>query len=187
MRSTYWAALLMIGSVVMVGCTEGGAPVHVSKDAQTNLQGAADHADSMLDATLAAVKPTVQWVHGTTTIGSCDLTRRRAVMTKISESRRGAFLGVVEKFWRRNSYTIKSVNTSAKYPAIYAQSPEGYGISLSVGVEGQAFFEVDSPCVARSGVREGASEPDGPVPRPDVYDDFWSSSGSAPASSPSAL
>jgi hypothetical protein len=158
-----------------------------------NQQEAANRADAILDATLRAVRPQVHWAHGETTVGSCDLTRRRIVTTQISEQRRGSFVGVIERFWRDSRYRIKSINASKEFPAVYAQSRDGFGISLIVRGAGQAYFEVDTPCVARSGVREATAVPDGPdyrggpVPRPNVYDDFWSSTDVLPSSSPSAL
>ncbi len=109
-------------------------------------------------------------------------------MTIISEVRRGNFLGVVERSWRQSGYEIKSVNTSRKFPAIYAQSEDGFGVSLTIGGGGQAFFEIDSPCVEESDVadpRTPSNGPDysgGPIPRPDVYDDFWSFGGGLSAS-----
>ncbi|MFE4639931.1 hypothetical protein [Streptomyces sp. NPDC056730] len=157
-----------------------------------NLQEAAERADGILDSTFRAIEPEVRWTHGETTAGSCDVTRRRAVMTAISEARRGSFLGVVERYWRQSDYVIKSVNSSVKFPAIYAQSADGFGISLSIGGEGQAFFEVDSPCVQESPVAAPASRPNGPdysggpIPRPDVHDEFWSSNAPLPTSSSSA-
>lgn len=155
-----------------------------------NMQDAANRADGILDATLGAISPQVKWVHGPTTVGSCDLTRRRAVVTSISPERRGSFLGVVERFWQQKKLTIKSVNNSKRFPAVYAQSADGFGVSLSVGAEGQAFFEVDSPCVDPSDVAEPAARANGPayvsgpIPRPNVQDDFWSSSEPLASSSP---
>lgn len=49
-----------------------------------NMQEAADRADGMLDAVLKKIDPEVQWAHGQTTKGSCDVTRRRTVMTIVS-------------------------------------------------------------------------------------------------------
>ncbi|MEV7684089.1 hypothetical protein AB0O64_36970 [Streptomyces sp. NPDC088341] len=154
-----------------------------------DMQEAAERADSILDGTFGAISPEVHWTHGETTAGSCDLSRRRAVMTVISEQRRGGFLGVVERFWRKSGYEITSVNTSREFPAIYAKSPDGFGLRLSIAGRGQAFFEVATPCVEESDVakpRTRANGPDysgGPIPRPDVYDDFWSSEGGLSASS----
>lgn len=102
-------------------------------------------------------------------------------MTMVSDQRRGSFLGVVDRFWRKSGYRIKAVNRDADVPAIYAQTAEGFGVSLSFGGKGQAFFEVDSPCVEESQVAESSTVPNGPayenvypLPRPNIRSDFWS-------------
>ncbi|MFJ5114301.1 hypothetical protein ACIQAD_27090 [Streptomyces sp. NPDC088551] len=157
-----------------------------------DMREAAERADFILDGTFVAIRPEVRWTHGETTVGSCDLSRRRAVMTVISEQRRGGFLGVVERFWRKSGYEITSVNSNKEFPAIYAKSPDGFGLRLSIAGRGQAFFEVATPCVRESSVDAPTSRgngPDysgGPIPRPDVHDEFWSSSGPLPTSSSSA-
>ncbi|KIF68753.1 hypothetical protein HY68_09120 [Streptomyces sp. AcH 505] len=155
-----------------------------------DMQQAADRADRMLDGTIGAIKPPVQWTHGPTTTGSCDLSRRRTVMTQISPNRRGALLGVIDRFWRKTGYEITSVNSDAEFPGIYARTVDGFQISLSIGGEGQAFFEVATPCVDASAVAESTVPPNGPaytsgpIPRPNVQDDFWSSSEPLASSSP---
>ncbi|MET8693693.1 hypothetical protein ACFTT0_28590 [Streptomyces bauhiniae] len=145
----------------------------------TTMQQAAERADSMLDATLDAIKPAVQWTHGATSTGSCDVSRRRVVMTVISQQRVGNLLGLVQRSWEKAGYRIKSVNKDEKFPAIYAQSSDGYGIALTVGAERQVFFEATTPCVKPSGVTAPTASPNGPaykypVPRPNVHSDFWS-------------
>ncbi|MEU9531142.1 MULTISPECIES: hypothetical protein [Streptomyces] len=149
-----------------------------------DMQAAAEHADAIMEATLAGIKPAVHWAHGPTTTGSCDVTRRRSVMTIVSEGRRGNFLGVVERGWKDRGYRIKGVNNDLDSPAIYAQTKDGFGVSLIFG-GGQAFFEVDSPCVEESEVAESTTPPNGPsydgvypLPRPNVRDDFWSGGAS---------
>ncbi|MER7727809.1 hypothetical protein [Streptomyces sp. NPDC096323] len=144
-----------------------------------DMQEAAEHADGILDAVLAEIQPEVRWVHGPTTTGVCDVTRRRVVMTVVSPERRGSFLGLVDRFWRKSDYRIKSVNDDSEVPAIFAQTRDGFGVSLIVGGAGQVFFEVDSPCVRESEVAD--PEPSGPsyagaevIPRPNVHSDFWS-------------
>ncbi len=146
-----------------------------------NMQEAAGRADGILDAVLMEIKPRVHWAHGPTSIGGCDVSRMRVVMTIVSTGRRGSFLGVVGRFWRKNGYRIKAVNKDVDFPAIYAQTSDGFGVTLSVGGEGQAFFEVDSPCVEESDVAESTTPPNGPsyegvypLPRPNVRSDFWS-------------
>ncbi|MFF1647361.1 hypothetical protein [Streptomyces sp. NPDC058240] len=149
------------------------------------MQDAANRADQILDAVLGEIEPEVQWAHRPTSTGSCDVSRMRVVMTVVSEGRRGNFLGVVDRFWRRSGYRIKAVNKNVNVPAIYAQTKDGFGVSLSIGGAGQAFFEVDSPCVEESEVAESTTLPNGPgydgfypLPRPNVHSDFWSAGAS---------
>ncbi|MEV0735453.1 hypothetical protein AB0I51_05685 [Streptomyces sp. NPDC050549] len=154
------------------------------------MQQAADRADSMLDATFDAIKPEVHWTHGATTTGSCDLSRRRVVMTTISQERLGSFLGLVQRSWEKSGYHIKSVDRDEKFPAIYAQSTDGFGIDLTVGAERQVFFEVATPCAKPSDVADPTSSPNGPaysypIPHPNVRSDFWSSTTPVASATPS--
>ncbi|MFE7462816.1 hypothetical protein ACFU6R_01750 [Streptomyces sp. NPDC057499] len=151
-----------------------------------NMQEAASRADGIMDATVNGIKPPIEWVHGPTTMGSCSVTRRRAVMTIVSPTRRGNLLGVVERMWRSRDYRVKSVNNDVDSPAIFTQTRDGFGVALIVGGEGQVFFEVDSPCVEESEVDDPAAEsdrqlPEGSetIPRPNVRSDFWSASAEA--------
>lgn len=170
--------------IVLSGCgtpDKNGGTSSGRSDAKMNMQEAAEHADAMLDAVFEGIKPEVQWAHDETTTTSCDLVRRRTVMTIISEERRGSFLGLVERFWKKSGYEITAVNKSIKFPAIYAEDSDGFTISLSIGDQGQAFFEAATPCVEKSTVADPTSSPQGPdysgekVPRPNVHSDFWSS------------
>ncbi|MCM2412722.1 hypothetical protein [Streptomyces sp. RKAG290] len=171
--------------MTLSGCLHGGArPDEEGRDGM-DMQGAARRADGILNSVMGAIHPEVQWAHGPTTTGSCDVTRRRMVMTVVSEERRGNFLGLVDRFWRDSDYRIKAVNRDVEFPAIYAQTSDGFGVSLSVGGKGQAFFEVDSPCVEESEVAESTTPPNGPsyegvypLPRPNVHSDFWSAGAS---------
>ncbi|WP_030584481.1 hypothetical protein [Streptomyces anulatus] len=144
-----------------------------------DMQGAAERADAMLYATVGEIKPEIEWVHYTTTTGSCDVTRYWTVMTVISEQRRGNFLGVVERFWKASGYRIKMVNPSKDMPEIIATSPDGFGIMVSFGYKGQASFEVTSPCVGESKVAPPTKVAtgrtyEGRPPAPNVRSDFWS-------------
>lgn len=192
-----WKAPLIVASgvVMLVGC---GATSNTAKQSPKEshrvimgitMQQAGERADSMLDATLRAIKPEVHWTHSGTSKGSCDVSRSRTVMTIISKELRGDFLGVVQRFWEKNGYMIKSVNKSEKFPAIFAQSPDGFGISLVVGGAGQVAFEVDSPCVKPSEVADPTTPASGPdydypIPRPNVHSDFWSSTTPISSASP---
>ncbi|MFC8511165.1 hypothetical protein ACFU3J_22375 [Streptomyces sp. NPDC057411] len=151
-----------------------------------NMQEAAERADAMLDATLGAVVPEVQWAHDTTTSGSCTVTRRRTVTTVVSEQRRGSFLGVIERFWKKSGYEITGVNKSQKAPAIFARTPDAFSITVEVAYKGQVFFDVTTPCVDHSDVAESTSKPNGPayplgkIPTPHVHSDFWSATTPTP-------
>ncbi|MFC9119594.1 hypothetical protein ACFTXO_07355 [Streptomyces sp. NPDC057067] len=143
-----------------------------------NMQEAADRADAILDATFADIKPAVEWVHGQSTEGSCDVSRRRAVLTVISEQRRGGFLGIVERSWKGAGYRQLGVNASADSPATYFETGDGFRVRLLIGGGGQAFFEVATPCVEKSPVAPptpaDASRVGEPVPRPNIRSAFWS-------------
>ncbi|PPA41410.1 hypothetical protein BF14_017895 [Streptomyces griseus] len=149
------------------------------------MQDAAERADEMLDSVLAEIEPSVQWVHGPTTSGACTVTRRRTIMTVVSPHRRGSFLGVVDRFWRRSGYRMASINNDVVFPAIYARTEAGFQVGLTVADKGQVHFTVDSPCVRHSEVADSTSQataflaPDAEfIPRPNIHSDFWSATGS---------
>ncbi|MGW9496282.1 hypothetical protein ACWG5P_18135 [Streptomyces prasinus] len=180
-------------SITLSGCKAPGVGGEVSSGksgVKMDMQEAAERADAMLDAVFGGIEPEVQWTHDETTATSCDLVRRRTVMTVISEERRGSFLGLVERFWKKSGYEITAVNKSNRFPAVYAEDSDGFTVSLSIGGQGQAFFEAATPCVEKSEFADPASNPNGPdyagvkVPRPNVHSDFWSSTSPIPSASP---
>ncbi|GGT46114.1 hypothetical protein P6B95_24880 [Streptomyces atratus] len=145
-----------------------------------NMQEAANRADEILDDTFAKIEPPVHWVHGESTEGSCDVSRRRAVLTVISVARRGGFFGIVERGWKGSGYRQLGVNANSASPATYFETPDGFRVRLLIGGGGQAFFEVATPCVDESRVAPPTLAPgeEGhvgePVPAPNVHSDFWS-------------
>ncbi|MFI1226915.1 MULTISPECIES: hypothetical protein [unclassified Streptomyces] len=184
------AVVLALG-VALSGCgTESARGDGVQRGTEgevgsgMDMQEAAEQSDAMLDAVLKGIDPDVQWAHGPTTTRACGVTRRRTVMTVVSAERRQTFLDRAETFWRKNDYRIKAVNKDEKFPAVYAVTKSGFGVSVSFRGKGQAFLEADSPCVKESKVAAPAAEPNGPaykdvypLPRPNVRSDFWSGSG----------
>ncbi|MFJ6782834.1 hypothetical protein [Streptomyces yangpuensis] len=191
-RTIRLACAMAVAGALLAGCgPTGGTKDERGTVAGMDMQGAAERADAMLYATVGAIKPEIEWVHDTTTTGSCDVTRYWTVMTIVSPQRRGNFLGVVEGFWKASGYRIKTVNPSKDMPAIYATSPDGFGISVLFGHQGQAFFEVTSPCVKNSKVAaptkvaNGATyEGETAVPTPNVRSDFWSAETPVPGTTP---
>ncbi|MFB6702499.1 hypothetical protein [Streptomyces rubiginosohelvolus] len=179
--------LVLALGVPLAGCgSEQGDGASAGKEsgATMNMQEAAEQSDAMLDAVLKGIDPDVQWAHGPTTTRACGVTRRRTVMTIVSPERRQTFLDRAETFWRKNDYRIKAVNKDEKFPAVYAVTRSGFGVSVSFRGKGQAFLEADSPCVKESKVAAPTTEPNGPayedvypLPRPHVRSDFWSGEG----------
>ncbi|MER7886775.1 hypothetical protein ABTY35_28610 [Streptomyces fimicarius] len=153
-----------------------------------DMQDAAERADEMLDSVLSEIEPSVRWVHGPTTMGSCTVTRRRTVMTIVSPQRRGSFLGVVDRFWRKSGYRVTAINSHVDAPAIFVKTQDGFQVSLTVAHKGQVHFDVDSPCVRHSQVADSTSrataflDPGAQIiPRPNIHSDFWSADGSGSA------
>ncbi|MDX3092346.1 MULTISPECIES: hypothetical protein [Streptomyces] len=148
------------------------------QDDKMNMQQAADQADALLDSTLSAVKPPVEWTHMATKPRDCSTDRMRAVMTVISKERRGSFLGIVERVWKGKGYTLRA--TTPDKSAAYYVSADGFQASIKFGKAGQAFFEITTPCVERSDVsppddnQNGKSYYNQELPDPNVHSDFWS-------------
>ncbi|MEV7957854.1 hypothetical protein [Streptomyces sp. NPDC088141] len=167
----------MAGVLLLAGCGVSGDST--GPEVKMNMQEAAVRADEILDGTFAAIEPPVHWTHERSTEGSCDVQRSRAVMTIISEERRGSFLGMIERYWERQGYKQISVNNS-DMPAMYYRTLDEFNVRVLIGGAGQAFFEVATPCVNASKVSPPKTETVGPnyagkeTPIPDVRSDFWS-------------
>lgn len=188
-RALPLGAVVLALAVALSGCgsEDGrarGGGVSAGKERGMDMQEAAEQSDAMLDAVLKGIDPDVRWAHGPTTTRACGVTRRRTVMTVVSPELRQTFLDRAETFWRKNDYRIKAVNKDEKFPAVYAVTESGFGVSVSFRGKGQAFLEADSPCVKESKVAAPTAEPNGPaykdvypLPRPNVRSDFWSGTG----------
>ena len=182
MRLRGWrVAAVFMACGTLLGCMGDSTSNKYERGARVDMQAAANRADQILDSVLEEVRPAMNWAHGPTSTGACDVSRMRAVMTIIAAERRGNVLGLVERFWRQSDYRIKAVNADSEFPAIYAETRDGFGVSLSFGGGGQAFFEADSPCVDKSEVAEPTTQPNGPtyegvypIPRPNIRSPFWS-------------
>ncbi|MFD8618941.1 hypothetical protein [Streptomyces sp. NPDC059513] len=170
-----------VGTASESGSGSGSSSGRGKESGRMDMQEAAERSDAMLDAVLEAVDPDLQWAHGPTTTRACGVTRRRTVMTVVSADRRQTFLDRAEAFWRKSEYRIKAVNKDEVFPAVYAVTEAGFGVSVSFRGKGQAFLEADSPCVKESKVAPPTAEPNGPayegvypLPRPNVRSGFWS-------------
>lgn len=184
MRRRVWA--LSAAVLLLAGCgssNSGSSPKE--QNTKMNMQEAADRADAILDRTFAAIRPAVQWTPTYTVPAECYVDRDRTVMTIISEQRRAAFLGVVERYWKSKGYEL--VDVSANGLAANFKTKDGFQLQVLVGAHGQAHFSVTTPCVEQSEVSAPSSPPVGPdysqqeVPAPNVHSDFWSSSSPLPS------
>ncbi|WP_019886916.1 hypothetical protein [Streptomyces purpureus] len=168
---------------------ERGARKNVSSE--ISLQKAAEMADAIMLDTVSSAKPPLNWVHDASTESGCgahtidgkktaSATRRAAVMTVVSEARRGSLLGVVERQWKKRGYEITGTNSDKQFPAIFARTSDDFRMSVVVGAKGQFFFEVITPCFVDSEVEPPKTEDNGTpfegstVPYPSVRSDFWS-------------
>ncbi|MFJ3722457.1 hypothetical protein ACIPYQ_07755 [Streptomyces sp. NPDC090045] len=194
------AVSLLALTVLAAGCGFGGNGQSDRKSTM-NLQQGAERADAILQETLAAVQPELKWNHGPGSDAGCtkgvagaatgtgSAKRLISILTIVSEQRRGALLGVIERDWKSRGYTITNVNESQKFPAIYASTPDGYILTVKVGGEGQFFLNAATPCLTDSGVQQPTSKPNTPdrkgeyPVRPDVQDEFWSATTPVPSGS----
>ncbi|MGW0846351.1 hypothetical protein ACWD26_40715 [Streptomyces sp. NPDC002787] len=155
------------------------------------MQQAAERADNLLVSTLNSIRPQVKWVHGLSSDLTCSVSRRAAVTTIISPERRGNFLGIVERHWQKEGFTHREASDDATNPATYFLTPDQFQIRLLFGDQGQALFEVTTPCVQKSAVSAPKSVPGVPdydgsePPLPSEASDFWSANTPIPSTSSS--
>lgn len=189
----------ILAGTCLVAASGCGLADRIPEEGQTrtmNMQEAGDRAERILDRMLGAIKPPVETIRGPSSdavctdfkndaTGSGQVIRRRHVMTIISAERRGSFLGVVERAWKRDGYEITSVRKNRDMPAMFATTPEGFRVSLLIGYKGQAFFDVTTPCVTESQVTEPPRtpiDPHSPAAKglPYIHSKFWSASSPVP-------
>lgn len=180
-------AAIALGIVAVTGC--GGSNEGVKGNSKMDMQEAAEKADALVYRTFAAVQPPLDWTHDASDHGSCgdsdeygDVTRRAVVMTKVSAERRGALLGVIERYWKKSGLKITKVVSDKEFPEVYAETEDGLlRTGLVVGGQGQFFLDVQTACVRTSQVKAPGTQARGhsyygkDVPRPNVTDPFWSS------------
>jgi hypothetical protein len=198
----YRLLAVAFAAVVVSGCglaDDGGEETKGKAPEGMNMQEAGDRAEQMLDGIFGAIKPSVETQRAPSSDSICtdfkndatgtgSVTRRRDVLTIISDERRGSFLGVVERQWKEDGYEITSVRQHKEKPAIFASTPENFRVSLEFGFKGQARFTVTSPCVTESEVTEAPREPidpDSPASKglPYIHSDFWSAKTPPPSPS----
>ncbi|MDH2391294.1 hypothetical protein QCN29_21415 [Streptomyces sp. HNM0663] len=162
-----------------------------------NMQQAGERAEVVLDEALAGIKPPLKWEYGTPgeiacgdelnrATGGSNVKRSRVITTTVTKERRGSLFGLVQRHWEAEGYTITSVNADAKFPDVFAETSDGFVVSMNVGATGNVWFDVSSPCATASDVTYPAGTPGasgGPKTEevtPTHHSSFWSSSEPLP-------
>ncbi|WP_371616494.1 hypothetical protein [Streptomyces sp. NBC_00454] len=199
--TTARTAAVLLAFAALAGCGPSEGTTEGKRNTGMNMQQGADRADAILQETLAAVEPRLRWNHEASAQSGCTDSLNKAtgtgsvdrailILTIVSEQRRGALLGVIERDWKARGYKITSVRSNPVAPAIYASTPEDYSLAVEVGGQGQFRLSAATPCLTDSGVQEPTAKPNTPVrttpypQRPDVHDEFWSAATPAPAATP---
>ncbi|WP_329400864.1 hypothetical protein [Streptomyces melanogenes] len=182
-------AVIVLALLATTSCgltAPGSAERNGSK---VDMQQAAEKADTLLQETLSGITPGLHWVHEASSDSGCpgrknsgtgSVTRGISIMTIVSEQRRGALLGVIERNWKSRGFKITGVNRDKELPAIYASTPEDFRMDVVVGYAGQFHLSVATPCFTDSPVAAPTTPSNTPPRqgefpwRPDMHDAFWS-------------
>jgi hypothetical protein len=186
MRRAAYALFLTV--VLCSGC--GLVPSSPENDENVpdmNMQEAANRADAILDETINAVTPSVDWQHGIPFDGVCSsdprdlpyetgsVTRDRFITTIVSESRRQEFLAQIRSHWEGRGFVITGENPNSQ--SIYASTPADFRLGVGVNTAGQVYFTIATPCFRMSEVAPPTSGPDytgDEPPLPSVESEYWS-------------
>ena len=176
------------------GCSAGGNPFSEKKPQTMDATQARTRIDTLLNETFQAIKPPLKWHDGWYNVsentsgindrpdGTAHINRRRYVMTKVSQAKFGALLGTVERYWKKEGYTITSVDADKRMPGIYARTQDGNRVSIEIGYWGNVTFIAGVPYIPYTGDHYpfgyGPPQPtttDGDLDIDPKFDDpFWS-------------
>ncbi|MEU7551929.1 hypothetical protein AB0B01_06095 [Streptomyces sp. NPDC044571] len=161
------------------------------KASKMDMQQAGEGSEKILDDTLAAIQPPVEWVYGAPLQEACStdlneptgrttVTRSRNIMTVVSPHRRGSLLGVVQRHWEQQGFKVTSVRNDESMPWVRASRPDGFTVSLQVGSVGNVFISASFACAQDSAMTYPAGTPGRPGGpraeelRPRERSEFWS-------------
>lgn len=185
--------VVVLTAILASGCGSGDEPSAPSNEeggfGEMDMQGAAEYADRVLDETLDAITPPLEWTHSWNNDGPCPddprdlpydtgyVSRDRAILTVVSEAKRRELLESVREYWEERGFVITGENTSDVVPAIYASAPGDFRMEVAVVGEGQVILGMTTPCFEVSEVSPPTSGPEytgRQAPRPNVHSDYWS-------------
>ncbi|MFH8516507.1 hypothetical protein ACH4CE_15580 [Streptomyces gelaticus] len=189
--------VLMVAALAACGTGDGqnGTEIHGKKEKKAptmDMQQAGQRSEAILDGTLAAIRPPVEWTYGAPAEAACStglneptgtttVTRSRNILTVVSEQRRGNLLGLVQRYWERQGFRVASVNSDKDMPRIRARNADGFTVSLDVGSIGNVSVSAGFNCAENSAMTYPTGtpgHPGGPKAeelRPRERSDFWSS------------
>ncbi|MFJ4851861.1 hypothetical protein [Streptomyces sp. NPDC088730] len=178
----------MLLVVVLAACQDNKEKERPTMD----MQQAGQRAEVILDGTMAAIHPSVKWVHGTTSETACStglnrptgtttVFRSRNILTVVSKERRGELLEQVRRYWEQQGARDFSVFSDRDVPRLRARTADGFAVILQVGSIGNVFVEAGVSCVEDSAMTYPPGtpgQPGGPNKAeltPREQSEFWSS------------
>ncbi|MET9618619.1 hypothetical protein [Kitasatospora indigofera] len=193
-RALRAVAALAVTALLAGGCSSAGADPEKKRTPSMDASEARTKIDALLDGTTKAIVPAVQFSDDAYTSsentegmndrpdGTTHLSKNRYVMTKVAQAKYGALLGLVERYWKSQGYTITSVNSDDRMPAIDAQAGDGVGVHIQIGFPGNVTLSAGVGAVEDPQTRYPFG-PGTPLPTdakgnqdlmPKVEDPFWS-------------
>ncbi|WLQ34084.1 hypothetical protein P8A18_11805 [Streptomyces castrisilvae] len=164
------------------------------EEPKMDMQQAGQRAEAILDGTMAAIQPPVEWVRGSTSESPCStglneptgtttVMRGRNILTVISEHRRGELLEMVQRYWEDQGFRDFDIDHDKKMPQIRATAADGLTVILDVGNIGNVYIHAGFGCAQDSEMTypEGTpGRPGGPkkverIPR--EHSPYWSVTG----------
>ncbi|MEU3223631.1 hypothetical protein ABZ695_10800 [Streptomyces sp. NPDC006976] len=144
-------------AVVLCGCQGGKA----REGPKLDMQQTGERAEAILDGTMAAIQPPVEWVRGSTSESPCStglneptgtttVMRGRNILTVVSEHRRGELLEMVQRYWEDQGFRDFDIDHDKKMPQIRATAADGLTVILDVGNIGNVYIRAGFGCARDS-------------------------------------
>ncbi|NEC69069.1 hypothetical protein G3I41_31470 [Streptomyces sp. SID9727] len=178
-------------ATVLTAC-QGGKE---REEPKMDMQQAGERAEEILDGTMGAIQPSVEWARGLTGETACDagfseptgttsITRSRNVLTVVSRQRRGELFEMIQRYWERQGFQDFDVDSAEDMPRTRAKSPDGLVVILSAGDIGNVSVTAGFACAKDSPMtypKGTPSRPGGPTKSeriPHEHSSYWSATGS---------
>lgn len=186
--------LVVVGVVLASACLDGCSFIQEDDPEPTMKVGeAVQRVDSVLDDTVKAVRPRLEWRDGpvrtterrnsftNTANGELTVGRTRHLRTKVSKRRLAELLNMVDKRWTSAGFKMGQVH--AEVPSLSGTASDGCTVKFSMSGFGEVRFDAGVGAVSPGeGFHLDGEEGDifpkapdgGPDYTPDVQDPYWS-------------